>query len=95
MAKGASPFLPISVNKSSIRHLHISIMHLVCPPKFYITFVFHFSWVLQSSQEKLKTMLMQNFGGQVRCIMGDVAYGPFLNATSYCFKANLNAKPVM
>ena len=23
-------------------------------------------------QEKLKTMLMQNFGGQTRCIMGDV-----------------------
>ncbi len=24
------------------------------------------------SQEKLKTKLMQNFGGQTRCIMGDV-----------------------
>ena len=24
------------------------------------------------SQEKLKTMLIQNFGGQIRCIMGDV-----------------------
>ena len=33
------------------------------PPKFYITFFFHFSWVLQSSQEKLKTMLMQNLKG--------------------------------
>ena len=32
-------------------------------PKFCITFVFHFSWVLQPSQEKLKTMLMQNFMG--------------------------------
>ena len=39
------------------------IMHLICPPKFCITFVFHFSWVLQPSQEKLKTMLMQNFLG--------------------------------
>ena len=48
------------------------IMHLICPPKFCITFVFHFSWVLQPSQEKLKTMLMQNFGGQIRCIMGNV-----------------------
>ena len=46
-------------------------MHLICPPKFCLTFVFHFSWVLQPSQEKLKTMLMQNFGGQIRCIMGD------------------------
>ena len=48
------------------------IKHLICPPKFCTTFVFHFSWVLQPSQEKLKTMLMQNFGGQIRCIMGDV-----------------------
>ena len=24
------------------------------------------------SQEKLKTMVIQNFGGQTRCIMGDV-----------------------
>ena len=30
------------------------------PPKFCITFVFHFSCVLQPSQEKLNTMLMQN-----------------------------------
>ena len=48
------------------------IIHLVCPPKFCITFDFHFSWVLKPSQEKLKTMLMQNFGGQIRCILGDV-----------------------
>ena len=51
-------------------------MHLIPPPhpppKFCITFVFQLSWVLQLSQEKLKTMLMQNFGGQIRCIMGDV-----------------------
>ena len=48
------------------------VKHLICPPKFCTTFVFHFSWVLQPSQEKLKTMLMQNFGGQIRCIMGEV-----------------------
>ena len=47
-------------------------MHLICASKFCITFVFHFSWVLQPSQEKLKTMLMQNFGGQIRYIMGNV-----------------------
>ena len=79
-------------------------MHLICPPKFCIAFVFHFSWVLQPSlpshagvfrgarfsshprqapletpawevkpsQEKLKTMLMQNFGEKIRCIMGNV-----------------------
>ena len=48
------------------------IMHLICSLKFCITSVFHFSWVLQPSLGKLKTMLMQNFGGQIRCIMGDV-----------------------
>ena len=37
------------------------VMHPICLPKFCITFVFHLSWVLQPSQEKLKTMLMQSF----------------------------------
>ena len=51
------------------RHFHISYTAPSLPPpptprpKFCITFVFHFSPVLQLSQEKLKTMLMQNFGG--------------------------------
>ena len=40
------------------------------PRKFCITFVFYFSWLLQPYQEKLKTMLQQNFAGQIRCIMG-------------------------
>ena len=48
------------------------IMHLICPPKFCKTFVFHFPWVLQPSQEKLKTMLIRKFGRLIRCIMGDV-----------------------
>ena len=62
--------------KRSSRYLHISrnapymSPHPPPPHKFCITFVFHFSWVLQSSQEKLKTMLLQNFRGQIRCIMG-------------------------
>ena len=38
-------------------------MHLICAPTFCITFVCHFSWVLQPSQEKLKTILMQNVEG--------------------------------
>ena len=52
------------------------IMPLTCPEKICITFVFLFSWVLQPSQEKLKKVLMQNFGGQIWCIMGyvEVAY---------------------
>ena len=58
-------------------------MHLIPPPsKFCVTFDFHFSWVLQPSQEKLKTVLMQilfflgggggGWGEQIRYIMGDV-----------------------
>ena len=46
------------------------------PQKFWKTFVSHFSWLLQLSQEKLKTIPLQFFfggggGGQTRCIMGD------------------------
>ena len=33
-------------------------------PKFCIAIVSNFSWVLKSSQEKWKTMLMPNFGGK-------------------------------
>ena len=36
------------------------------PPKIYcITFVFNFSWVIQSVQEKLKTIREQNFGSKI------------------------------
>ena len=38
-------------------------MLFVCHPKIQcISFVFIFSWELKWPQEKLKTMLMQNFG---------------------------------
>ena len=41
------------------------IMHLTCPPpKFCINYVFHFSWVLQPSQENLRTMLRKILGGK-------------------------------
>ena len=61
-------------------HLHISDNAPYSPPpsKFCVTFDFHFSWVLQPSQEKLKTVLMQilffweGWGEQIRYIMGDV-----------------------
>ena len=39
----------------------LSVMHFVYPKKFCISIIFNFSLDLQSSQEKLKTMLMQNF----------------------------------
>ena len=56
-------------------------MLLVYPPKFCITIVSHFSWVLQSPQEKSKTMVMQNFGGQTTCIM---AYVRMVNGEHFC-----------
>ena len=37
-------------------------MLFVCHPNFCISIVFSFSWGHFNSQEKLKTMLMQNFG---------------------------------
>ena len=67
------PVMPFSFLTFSI--CTSPIIHLVGKPKFCITlgFVFHFAWVLKSSQEKLKTLLMQRFGGgQTRLIIGDV-----------------------
>ena len=61
------------------------IMHLICLPKFCITFVFHFSWVLQPSREKLKTIFLQNFWEQIRCIMGNVE-------VTYCRHASIVLK---
>ena len=61
-----------------IYHLHISHNSPYLAHKIlHNLIVFHFPWVLQLSQEKLKTMLMPNFWGQISCIMGDVqvAYG--------------------
>ena len=48
------------------------IMHLICPLKFCISIVFNFSWERCNTQEKWKTKVMQNFGGQIRCIMRNV-----------------------
>ena len=44
------------------------ILDLVFPKTICITFVSNFCRVIQSSQEKLKTMLMPNSGGQTRWI---------------------------
>ena len=61
--------------KCCMRHLYISLMHLICPPKFSITFVFHFSWILHPSQKKLKTVLMQNVGDTFKVHYGRCASG--------------------
>jgi len=53
-----------------------TIILFVCPPKFCISIVSRFSWELQWSEEKAKTMLMQNLGGQTKSIMvfSELAY---------------------
>ena len=68
-------------------HFHISHNAPYFPPKFCITFVFRFSWVLQPSQEKLKTMLNAKFfflrgGGAIRNIMENMR-GVYNNIHSY------------
>ena len=58
--------------RDSIHHFHID--HTAPylpppPPQFCIIVVSNFSWVLQSFEEKSKTMAMQNFAGKTRSIM--------------------------
>ena len=61
-------------------------MNLVCPPppllparkKICITIISNFSWVVQSSQEKSKTMVMQNCGGANKVHYGLCGNGEFL-----------------
>ena len=48
----------------SLHHFHIDHNTTCLPPKFYITIFFsNFSRVIESSQEKSKKMVVQNFGG--------------------------------
>ena len=56
---------------------------VVCPPKFCINTVFNFSWDGYNTQEKWKTKVMQNLGGQTRCIMGDVQMVNFPDSGLY------------
>ena len=61
----------------AIRHLHNShkapyLLPFPPPPTPHKKCVIISPGYHSPSQEKLKTMLIQNFGGQIRCIMGDV-----------------------
>ena len=60
------------ISSSSYATCTSPIMHLICPLKFCISIVFNFSWDGCDTQQKWKTKVMQNFEGQIRCIMGDV-----------------------
>ena len=55
-----------------IQHLYISHNAPYLPTKILHNLCFSFLLGITAVQEKLKTMLVQNFGGQIRCIMGNV-----------------------
>ena len=61
----------------SIHHFHISHISPHLPPNFAKSFFVHLFQVLQPSQEKFKTTVMHNFGGQIRCIVGNVEVAIF------------------
>ena len=53
-------------------HLHIShnVGHL--PPKILRNLCFSFPLGIAAVPREIETMLIQNFGGPIMCIMGDV-----------------------
>ena len=59
-------------------------MHLVYPHTFCITIGFNFSWVLQSSREKSKTVVIQNFGDS-KVYYGLRENGEWVKTLSYVF----------
>ena len=78
-----------------------TIVHLSRPPPpkknkqtnkqtIYIIIVSNFSWVLQWSLEKSKTMVMQNYGGKTRCIMVYVKMVRELANIKFCKKLGQN-----
>ena len=48
-------------SKKAIRHMHFSHNTPCLPPKFCITFNFHFSWVLQPSRIKVGEPLERGY----------------------------------
>ena len=61
LKQGAHIHQPTAIDHSRKYH-NIPQYSLFVSPKFCISIVFSFSWELKRPQEKLKTMLMQNFG---------------------------------
>ena len=51
------------------------IIHLVCSPKICITLFFLFLLGITVVPRKIKDNAYAKFGGQTRCIMGDVKIG--------------------
>ena len=73
------------------------IMYLICPSRFCTTSVFHFSWVLQPSQEKNNAYAIffgggrgvgGGGGGGIRCIMGNVQVTNPIGLANYHFSCS-------
>ena len=56
-------FVFTQIERLNAPYLPTKILHNLC---------FSFLLGITAVQEKLKIMLVQNFGGQIRCIMGNV-----------------------
>ena len=59
----AAPTFIMHAQSQTIRHLHTSIMHLIYPPQILHHICLSFLLGITASQEKLKAMLVQNYGG--------------------------------
>ena len=88
---------PITLVGVSAVFLNTPLAHLpfICPPKFCISIVFNFSWDGCSTQEKWKTKVVQNFGGQIRCIMGDAQVVYLVKQVGYCHAPSLTLPPTL
>ena len=56
------------------------------PPKILYKHCFSFSWNSCNAQGKWKTTVMQNFGGQMTYIMGDVQVAHICSVVLWCFE---------
>ena len=78
--------------KRGTRRLHISHNAPYLPLKFCTSIVFTFSWNSCNTLERWKTKVMQNLGGQIRCLMGDmqVVYLRKMRPFSWVYKGKLD-----
>ena len=70
LATMESCFGLVRPHQHGVLNFHKSHNAPVLPPKFGRDIVFDFSWDIFKSQEKSKTPIMQNLGGQKMCFMG-------------------------
>ena len=70
--KDSAPLNSIVLKPLSIRHCTSPITQLICPPKFCITLVFHFSLGITAVPREIENNAYAKFWGQIRCILGDV-----------------------